>query len=170
MSKYKLKLTIPEAALVWSGISLEELLYASYPNSPAVPYLDGLPLVGDRAEALIDATENGQLHVCNQNPDYALLRPEDRKIARKDLIAFIEENWPEDMALASGKTTPAPETVAPVAFDDQWITEEAVQVKLGIKHSTIWRRIATGKLPPPGIKRPNRWLLSTINALLVPKA
>lgn len=162
--KYKQYLSIPEAALVWSGLPLDLLSDAAYP-SPGVLLIVGHPEVTARAEALIEATDWGTLMECSRmDPDIPLPSPDKRIVHRKDLMAWIAENWPDELP---GVTPPVrhrsePTTPSPPATDDKLLNETDVCERLSLSRSTLWRRIKAGQIPEATHKNPNRWALSAL--------
>jgi hypothetical protein len=168
--KYKLHPTIAEAALIWSGLSFDVLDGCEH-LAPGIPDIPSRPEVAARAQALLEATEHGDLAcakhfkpgvVAGEPPEFPEEILEKRTISRKDLLAWIAANFPDEELGAP----PAIEasTAAP-GEEDRLLSFEELKVTLGgISDSTVWRRIREGKLSPPTLKNPNRWTLSILRA------
>lgn len=165
--RYRLHPTIAEAALLWSGLSFGLLDGCRY-LSPCIPDIPGHPDVSARAEVLLEATTRGDL-VCSKawkaGSVYGELADpleeamERRTIARKDLMAWIAETFPDELPGKNG----AP--VEPVG--ERLLTQKEVLVKLGCSRSDLYRRMAAGTFPRPtqgGAK--NRWLESVVDAYI----
>lgn len=179
--KYKQFLSIPEAAMVWSGLPLELLADAAYP-SPGVPLIVGHPDVTARAEALVEATDYGTLMECGRyDPDMPLPPPERRKVARASLLAWIAKHWPDELPspVRPGQAAapaadpvvvqlPAPDARAP----EQLYTVPQILDRLAISRSQLYRLRDAGYFPEPTHDRPLRWtetaLLSYINTPIPP--
>lgn len=167
--RYKLHPTIAEAALLWSGLSFDVLEDCEY-LSACVPDIPSRPEVAARAEALLEATSHGDLYCTKQikpgpggePPEFPEEFLEKRTIARKDLLTWISANFPGE-ELGSPPAIEAP-TAAP-GEEDRLVSFEDLKVMLGgISDSTVWRRIREGKISPPTLKNPNRWLRSVLRA------
>lgn len=154
--KFKQYLTIPEAALVWEGAPLDLLVGAAF-AAPGVPVIVGYPDVTARAEALIEATSQGALVECGRSdPDMILPSPEKRIVARKALMDWIHEYWPDEMPgtrKAAPSSTPDGEQASP----GNLLTTKQVYERLGISRATLNRRINAGEFPNHTHENPNRW-------------
>jgi predicted DNA-binding transcriptional regulator AlpA len=166
--KFKSYLSIPEAAMVWEGISMELLHGAAY-VSPGVPMIVGHPDVTARAEALIEATDMGTLVECSRiDPDMRLPAPEHRKVSRQGLMEWIQKYWPEELPGKRKFTMHEQPPMRASEPADRFLTTKEVWEMLGIKKATFYRRRGDGPgdIPPPEQKSPNRWRLSTVQALM----
>lgn len=174
--KFKQYLSIPEAALVWSGLPLDLLVEAAYP-APGVPLIVGHPDVTARAEALVEATDRGTLMDCSRiDPDMPLPSADRRKVSRKALMEWITEYWPEDTpqkparpgtsAQQRESPYPAPPAGVEPPVPDQLLTEREVLARLSISRSALHRLRTAGFFPEPTHARPNRWPLSAVTAYI----
>lgn len=163
--KFKQYLTIPEAALVWEGAPLDLLVGAAF-AAPGIPVIVGHPDVTARAEALIEATSQGALVECGRSdPDMILPPPEKRIVARKALMDWIHEYWPDEMPgsrKASISSTHDDELTSPGKF----LTTKLVYERLGISRATLNRRINAGEFPKHTLKNPNRWPESLVDSYI----
>lgn len=163
--KFKQYLTIPEAALVWEGAPLDLLVGAAF-AAPGVPVIVGYPDVTARAEALIEATSQGALVECGRgDPDMRLPTPDKRIVARKSLMEWIQEYWPDEMP---GARKAALLHTADVPQDSpaNLLTTKQVYERLGISRATLNRRINAGEFPKHTHENPNRWLESLVDSYI----
>lgn len=164
--KFKSFLSIPEAAMVWEGISMELLHGAAYVR-PGVPMIVGHPDVTARAEALLEATERGSLVECSRiDPDMRLPDPENRRVSRQALMDWIQQYWPDEMPGKRKLTIHEQPPMRVQEPEDRFLTAEEAWTMLGIKKATFYRRRNEGEIPPPNKDNPNRWRLSVIQALV----
>lgn len=163
--KFKQYLTIPEAALVWEGAPLDLLVGAAF-AAPGVPVIVGYPDVTARAEALIEATSQGALVECGRgDPDMRLPTPDKRIVARKALMEWIQEYWPDEMPGAR-TAAPSPTADAPQDSPANLLTTKQVYERLGISRATLNRRINAGEFPKHTHENPNRWLESLVDSYI----
>lgn len=160
--KFKQFFTIPEAALFWSGLPFSLLSKALFID-PGIPYLLEHPLVAERAEALVEATDFELLVVIcgHMDPDMPLPPPEQRLIARADLIKWLREYWPAEMpttAIQTTRTNPAH------GQNKSLLREKEVLALLGISRATLNRKRAAGEFPAPTHTNPNRWPFDLVGA------
>jgi predicted DNA-binding transcriptional regulator AlpA len=157
--RYKQFLSLPEAAMVWSGLPLDLLAGATYPE-PGVPLIIGHPYVTARAEALIEATTYGTLMECGRyDPDMPLPTPDRRVVYRQALMEWIKTYWPDEM--------PANRLVASAASTNIEATEVLLNVaevleRLKISRATLNRRIKDGAFPDSPHNNPKRWPASMV--------
>lgn len=164
--KYKQYLTLPEAALVWSGLPLDLLADAAYP-APGVPLIVGYPDVTARAEALLEATTHGSLMECGRSdPDIPLPSPERRIVHRPALLEWVKKYWPDELPGGSPPrrtTTVAPTpTAPPTEVADRLLLMPAVLKLVGVSKPTLYRRMGALKFPRPSREKPNRWRASDV--------
>ena len=157
--RYKQYLSIPEAALVWSGLPLDLLAGAAFP-SPGVPLIVGHLDVTARAEALIEATSFGTLMECGRmDPDMAMPSPDKRIVSRQALMDWIKSYWPEELPKA-----PAGQSGERFAAAEELLTVSEVLQRLKISRATLNRRIKDGSFPDSTHTNPKRWSVKTIDA------
>lgn len=167
--KYKQYLSIPEAALVWSGLPLSLLTDAAYPN-PGIPFIPGHMDVAERALALVEATTHGTLTDCSRmDPDMPLPSPDRRLISRQALLAWIKKYWPDEAPVTQTKqTAPAassPLHAAPEAQKDERLLKlKEVLETVGCSRATLDRWVKSGLFPKNTHSKPKRWPLSKVQA------
>lgn len=177
--RYKIYPTIAEGALVWSELSFDVLEGCEY-LAPGIPDIPSRPEVAARAQALFEATEHGDLActkhykpgpVAGEPAEFPEEIVERRTVARKDLVAWIEGNFPGDLP-GSGASSAQPQAAAPVAkLKDELLPMAKVLKRVGFQKATLYRRMNAGTFPRPTHTEPtNRWLSSVIDAYIAESA
>lgn len=177
--KYKLHPTIAEAACLWSGLSFDVLEGCEH-ESPCVPDIPSRPEVAARAQALLDATSHGDL-ACTKHfkpgpggepADYPEEILEKRTIARKDLVAWIEGNFPGELPGSPAVAPAVAASAAPaVQAEDELLTMAKVLKRVGFQKATLYRKMKAGTFPRPTHTEPtNRWLSSVIDVYIADSA
>jgi predicted DNA-binding transcriptional regulator AlpA len=153
---YKQHLTIPEAALLWSGLPFALLSVCEY-VTPCVPRVLDHPEVEARARAIYDATAHYDLE-CQR-----AYRSEDgpelldgRTVRRADLASWVKTTYGEEFGAAPQLAQ------APVAEDDRLLDQAEVQELTKMSRATLHRLRKRGEFPEPTHTGPNRWLYSAI--------
>lgn len=160
--RFKQTFSIAEAACLWAGVPLDQLLGAAY-LSPCVPLIVGRPDVAERAEALMEACNHRTI---KYTPTYSgedgpeLV--EKRVIRKDDLIVWLKENFSGADAKLGGGPPPEAKKKAPEEVV-KLISLKEVLERVSISKATLYRRLDEKTFPPPEFTGPNRWKLSTIN-------
>jgi hypothetical protein len=153
--KYKQYLSIPEAALVWSGLPLDLLTGAAFP-APGVPLIVGYPDVTARAEALVEATTYGTLMECGRmDSDMAMPAPDKRTVSRNALMEWIRTYWPDELPGVRQSTSAIAKVDSEVL-----LTVPEVLERLSISRATLNRRIKDRTFPDSTHEGPKRWKAS----------
>jgi len=88
--------------------------------------------------------------------------PEKRIVARKALMEWIQEYWPDEMPGAR-KAAASPAGDAPQESSSNLLTTKQVYERLGISRATLNRRINAGEFPKHTHENPNRWPESLVD-------
>lgn len=158
--RFKQFLTVAEAACLWAGVPLEQLVGAAY-LSPGVPMILGRPDVSERAEALMDACTYSSIQylptfMSEDGPEIL----ERRIIRRNDLVTWLRESFTGQDAKLGGGASPTPKAV-PAEFVKLLTFREMLE-RVGISKAQVYRLLHAKVFPQPDFTNPNRWRLSTI--------
>lgn len=159
-SRFKQFLTVPEAACLWAGVPLDQLVGAAY-LSPGIPMIVGRPDVAERAESIMEACRYNTIqfiptYMSEDGPEIL----ERRVIRRDDLVAWLKENFTGPDAKLGGGPSPTPKAV-PVECV-KLLTFREVLERVGISKAQVYRLLTAKAFPQPDFTKPNRWRLSSI--------
>jgi hypothetical protein len=136
------RVTVAQGAVEWQGLSGAQQSLVVVDDG--LPFLAGLPELGERAAALLDAAQRGLITGLVQNEDGYPLRAEAMRLDRASVAAFI--------------TRVEAHSAKPTADDGETLlTEKEVLAALGGKgRSTLNRWIAAGRFEDAHVTSPRR--------------
>lgn len=149
--------SVAAAAVEWQGLSREEQDLVVVEDG--IPFLAGVPDLTDRAEAIAEAAERraivGLTHTEDGNP---------LPVARMRLYRDSVDAW---VAKSRRRLPPElPRQPAGSPPPDELLRVSEVTTRLGIKRSTLYRWLESGKLDRAHAQDPPRWRASYIEALV----
>lgn len=154
-NRFSKRTTIADAAVTWHGLPEEhaELVIVE----DGMPYLAGVPELTERAEALLEAAEAGDITGLTHNEDGYPLQPALMRLDRASL-----ERWIAGLQAAMQHVN----TLQPTELEERLLSHEEVLERLNVSASTLHRMIKAGRFSAAHATGPKRWRQSYVLAYL----
>lgn len=155
-NRFSDRTTLADAAVEWQALSHEQEALVVIDNG--MPYLAGVESLSERAEALLEAAERGDINGLTHNEDGYPLSPAQIRLDRDSVARWI--------AAVQVRMQTAQPVVATPDNEERLLTQDEVLEKLGMSASTLHRMVKAGKFSQAHLTGPKRWKLSYINSYL----
>lgn len=152
-NKFSKRTTIADAAVTWQALPEEQVELVIVDGG--LPYLAGVPELTERAEALLEAAQSGDIDGITHNEDGYPIHPDAMRLDRASV-----ERWIATTQVAMQEV----KQVQPTELEERLLSHEEVLARLNVSASTLHRMIRAGKFSAAHAQGPKRWKQSYVNA------
>lgn len=152
--------SVAAAAVEWQGLNSDQQRVVAIEDG--LPYLDGVPDLTQRAEALLEAAERRAIEGYTHTEDGEPLSAAQMRLYRDSVDAWVakaRKRLPPELPSHH-------EAVAAAGQEDTLLRVETVVERLGISRTSLYRWQREGRIDKPHAEHPPRWRSSYILTLI----